>query len=366
MAEEDEDEEDEIVRPTSRTRRGIADLEDDETDEEDETMRKQIQRDILFRINSWDNNKWCKNCQKSVDHEHRCLINPEIKEKQFPDFKGYIFFDYEAYIDNGIYVPNLVMAKLIILEMTSRGRPQRSALKIPASIRASQGALRSNQNIGNSQTHRLGETDGLEKKLDTSLCTQSDEAAISVRNIEGRVVQMNKRLARMERQTIPANGGFSEQMIQDARNQIGLDLTRQLIFNGQPLGNVPFSQNNANLYGTRLLDIRFTREEQSRGSVELTRCSVPALDQDRIDLIKISYIKKLRSIEMFIEIWPSVGRSLKQKTLDARRKIRVSGEAEADQSADQDQSCGVQIPRSSEEETTPIRRDVTMHSLNSI
>jgi len=63
-----------------------------------------------------ENHKWCKNCQLAVDEEHRCFINPEIKEKEFPDFKGYIFFDYEAYVENGVHVPNLVMAKKVCIE----------------------------------------------------------------------------------------------------------------------------------------------------------------------------------------------------------------------------------------------------------
>lgn len=61
------------------------------------------------------------------------------------------------------------------------------------------------------------------------------------------------------------------------------------VYNGHHLTNVPFNQANVNLFGTRLLDILFTRVEQSRGSVEPTRRGVPALDQDRVDLIKSNF-----------------------------------------------------------------------------
>ena len=43
-----------------------------------------------------DNSKWCFNCKKSVEIDHRCYILAESENDQNQEFKGYIFFDFEA------------------------------------------------------------------------------------------------------------------------------------------------------------------------------------------------------------------------------------------------------------------------------
>ncbi|CAF1044061.1 unnamed protein product [Brachionus calyciflorus] len=270
---------------------------------------------------------------------------------------------------------------------TSRGRPARQPLEVPATLRANQTPLRTNQNIGNSQNQRTSDIDELAKGLDrvlssltelndgftslretvAGLTRQNLNLNTNVENIDQRLNQIGERLERIERQMVPANGGFSEQMIIDARDQLGLDLNRPLMHNGHHLTNIPFNQANVNLFGTRLMDILFTREEQSRGSVEPARRDAPALDQDRIDLIKICYLKKLRSIENFLEIWPSVVRSLRQKSLDAKRRLRVNGLNGGETSEDEFvQPAPLPDNLDDDLNRAPIRRDVTMGSLNSL
>lgn len=67
-----------------------------------------------------NDSKWCGNCKKSVDIEHKCFIQTESQKNQSTKsqsnikFNGYIFFDYEAYIDmNGYHIPNLVMCQKV-------------------------------------------------------------------------------------------------------------------------------------------------------------------------------------------------------------------------------------------------------------
>ena len=68
-----------------------------------------------------ENSKWCENCYKSVDMEHRCFILTEqealenLKKRSLKykeaEFLGYIFFDYECYQgEDGNHVPNLIIA----------------------------------------------------------------------------------------------------------------------------------------------------------------------------------------------------------------------------------------------------------------
>lgn len=65
--------------------------------------------------------KWCKNCNKSVDKNHRCYIKPEEKDKEVKDIKGYIYFDYEAYLDeSNKHCPNLIIALKVCIECTNK------------------------------------------------------------------------------------------------------------------------------------------------------------------------------------------------------------------------------------------------------
>jgi hypothetical protein len=58
-----------------------------------------------------DDVKYCSNCQAHVSLLHKCYIKEDtLKEKKF---KGFIFFDYEATVLDGVHIPNLVIAKKI-------------------------------------------------------------------------------------------------------------------------------------------------------------------------------------------------------------------------------------------------------------
>ncbi len=58
------------------------------------------------------------------------------------------------------------------------------------------------------------------------------------------------------------------------------------IYGGKSLLDVPFSTSNINLYGTKLLDILFTKSEQANGTIEPVKSSTPSLQKERVDLIK--------------------------------------------------------------------------------
>ncbi len=59
------------------------------------------------------NQKYCSNCEQVVDIMHMCYIKSTLKSVKF---RGFIFFDFEAYEKNGIHVVNLAMAKRVCLE----------------------------------------------------------------------------------------------------------------------------------------------------------------------------------------------------------------------------------------------------------
>jgi hypothetical protein len=61
-----------------------------------------------------DNVKFCKNCKLRVSLAHRCCIKPDkIQDKQF---NGYIFFDYEARVNNSTHEPNLIIARKVCVD----------------------------------------------------------------------------------------------------------------------------------------------------------------------------------------------------------------------------------------------------------
>ena len=60
-----------------------------------------------------DNSKWCFNCKKSVEIDHRCYILAESENDQNQEFKGYIFFDFEAYKGEKNHIVNLAMAQRV-------------------------------------------------------------------------------------------------------------------------------------------------------------------------------------------------------------------------------------------------------------
>ena len=60
------------------------------------------------------NEKYCKNCKKGVDYDHKCYILTEetknIHYKKIKKLNGYIFFDYEAFQKDNVHVANLIVA----------------------------------------------------------------------------------------------------------------------------------------------------------------------------------------------------------------------------------------------------------------
>lgn len=70
------------------------------------------------------NQKWCSNCKKAVDLNHKCYIltvqEEERRDKITKDkpFRGFVFYDFEAYVDpdTGNHVVNLAMANKVCKE----------------------------------------------------------------------------------------------------------------------------------------------------------------------------------------------------------------------------------------------------------
>ncbi|CAF1071720.1 unnamed protein product [Brachionus calyciflorus] len=113
---------------------------------------------------------------------------------------------------------------------------------------------------------------------------------------------------------------FTPEIILQARDQLGINLDVELVYNGKNLLSlVAFNRNNINIYGTKLLGKLFTKRELAQGTVEPTRTNTPQLDPIRMNLIKACYIRKLKTIESFVDNWPSISKSLKQKCLDQRK-----------------------------------------------
>ena len=63
--------------------------------------------------------RWCGICCKSVSKfDHKCYIQQEKIEKECKnEAKGFIFFDYECTVENGVHIPNLIKAKKIKLDL---------------------------------------------------------------------------------------------------------------------------------------------------------------------------------------------------------------------------------------------------------
>ena len=64
-----------------------------------------------------ENNKWCLNCKESVGYDHQCFIKSiEKKNKSKKKFKGYVWFDIEAFVNSENYhEANLIMAKRLCI-----------------------------------------------------------------------------------------------------------------------------------------------------------------------------------------------------------------------------------------------------------
>ena len=56
--------------------------------------------------------RWCPNCQNSVNYEHKCFIKKTEEKKTEQKFGGYVWFDMECFVnENNFHEANLIMAK---------------------------------------------------------------------------------------------------------------------------------------------------------------------------------------------------------------------------------------------------------------
>ena len=118
------------------------------------------------------------------------------------------------------------------------------------------------------------------------------------------------------------NSVFSNELIEQARTRLSLDLDVDLVYNGKHLLRHAFNYTNINTFGTTLLSELFKLRELNAGTVEPTKSTTPSLDQKRVDLIKVCYLKKLKTIEAFEYYWPSIVKSLRQKCIDVKSNIK--------------------------------------------
>ncbi|RNA23768.1 hypothetical protein BpHYR1_025338 [Brachionus plicatilis] len=132
--------------------------------------------------------------------------------------------------------------------------------------------------------------------------------------------------------------------------------------------STPF--NNANIInGTKLLDILFTKEELTQGTVEPSKNTTPSLERRRVDLIKICFFKRFRSLKQkCLDSRRSAKKSndspqsnLQDEGIDVRRRRRIVYEAE-----ESDEASITREEDSIEEDEArrPIVRDQTMNSIN--
>ncbi len=63
-----------------------------------------------------DNQHWCNVCKKSVPLAgHQCFIKKEKIEDTKRTCQGYIFFDYKCTVVENKHIPNLIMARKVLL-----------------------------------------------------------------------------------------------------------------------------------------------------------------------------------------------------------------------------------------------------------
>jgi hypothetical protein len=62
------------------------------------------------------NEKYCQKCKEIVQMDHLCFIKQQPEKKKEAKFNGLIFFDYEAFVENSIHVPNLIIAHKVCVD----------------------------------------------------------------------------------------------------------------------------------------------------------------------------------------------------------------------------------------------------------
>ncbi|RNA33721.1 hypothetical protein BpHYR1_013794, partial [Brachionus plicatilis] len=83
------------------------------------------------------------------------------------------------------------------------------------------------------------------------------------------------------------------------------------VHNGRQLLSTPFNNAFKNTLRTKLLDILFTKEGLTQGTVEPSKNTTPSCKQ----------------LNLLNEFWPSIVRSLKEKCLDSRRSSKKNNDS---------------------------------------
>ncbi|CAF1083655.1 unnamed protein product [Brachionus calyciflorus] len=216
--------------------------------------------------------------------------------------------------------------------------------------------------------------------LQGQMTVLSDRQVENLEKVERNHANVIERFDTLERQPIPViqtpatNPNFSEEMIIQAREQLNVDLTVPLIYKEKNvLTMAPFNRNNINIYGTRILGKIFKKRELAAGTVDPVRTRTPPLDPIRLNLIKACYLKKLKSIEAFVDNWDTIAKSFRQKCLDMKKYLLKHPEDAEDEDDEdsptnnldqefEEEDQNEPLPNQ-QQETSLINRDVSMHSL---
>ncbi|CAF0900439.1 unnamed protein product [Brachionus calyciflorus] len=182
-----------------------------------------------------------------------------------------------------IIMPSVLLKKRLILENTrnsSLTRPTLTPPSQPAESSFTSYARTLDQVIQSLATSNdtVSRVAGLEASV-AVLNTRLENMNISIDTIGGRAESI-------ERSIVQPNENFSPLMIDAAMERLGLNLRLDLTFNGHHLLNTPFNHTNINLFGTKLMDILFTKEEQANGTIEPSKRDTPELERRLVDLIK--------------------------------------------------------------------------------
>ena len=69
----------------------------------------------MSKIHICLNQKYCYKCKEVVEINHLCYMKQEPPNKKEDKFNGFIFFDYEAFVEKSVHVPNLIIAHKICI-----------------------------------------------------------------------------------------------------------------------------------------------------------------------------------------------------------------------------------------------------------